>query len=141
MSKSYNNNREWVIALIEAGNATRKSICEEVGFKPASLASILTQLRLMGKFPMTNEDGTLRFGTAEEYEASQANRGHSAKTPEEKLASARKMLERNKKLVDKLDGRDDTLSQLKLAVAQANVELYDFIVDALEKGETSVDED
>lgn len=141
MSK-FANNREWVISLIEAGTATRKSICEEIGFKPASLASVFTQLRLMGKYPMTNEDGTLYFGTAEQYEAAQASRGTGAasKTPEEKLASARKMLERNQKLVEKLSDRSDELAQLKLAVAEAQVALYEYIIGTLEAGEDT-DED
>lgn len=138
---SYANHREHVIALIEEGNATRKSICEEIGFKPASLASVFTQLRLMGKYPMTDEDGILRFGTADEYAEAQANRGagKAAKTPEEKLESAKKMLARNEKLAAKLESKDGELANLKLAVAVANVALYTYLVEALENGETEVD--
>ena len=53
---SYSNNREHVLALINAGGATRKSICDTIGFKNTSLASVFSQLRLMGQYPVEDAD-------------------------------------------------------------------------------------
>jgi hypothetical protein len=71
---SYPNHREHAIALINEGGATRASLCETLGIKPTSLATVFSQLRLMGKCPIEDDNKVLRIGTPEEYEALKPSR-------------------------------------------------------------------
>lgn len=88
------NNREKCIALINNGGATKQSLMDDLGINDKSLASLFSQLRLMGHFNLKNEDGSYRLGTEEEYEAARpVGKGSSTatpKTPEEVLEMAAK---------------------------------------------------
>lgn len=68
----FQNKREHTLWLIEQGGATNEIIEETVGISNKSRGTIFAQLRLMGKYPMADENGVYRIGTAEEFEAKKA---------------------------------------------------------------------
>lgn len=133
------NNRERAIALINEGTYTRKALCETMNVKPASLASVFSQLRLMGQYPMENENGILYLGTAEEYEAKRATRGgaKAPRTPEEAFCAAQKRENRAYGALDKAkkayDAKNDRESELRLTVAHAEVNLAEFLMEKAEQ--------
>ena len=65
----FQNKREHTLWLIEQGGATNEIIEETVGISNKSRGTIFAQLRLMGKYPMADENGVYHIGTAEEFEA------------------------------------------------------------------------
>lgn len=136
----YANNREHVLALINEGGYTRKALCEAVGIKPASLATVFTQLRLMGQYPMENEDKTLRIGTKEEWEAFTANRASAAKreprTPLEAYCMAAKREGRAASKSTKADKAYEAdpskENELRKALAEAEYNLAAYLVEQAE---------
>lgn len=68
----FQNKREHTLWLIEQGGATNKIIEETVGISNKSRGTIFAQLRLMGKYPLVDENGVYRIGTADEFEAKKA---------------------------------------------------------------------
>ena len=68
----FQNKREHTLWLIEQGGATNEIIEETVGISNKSRGTIFAQLRLMGKYPMADENGVYRIGTADEFEAKKA---------------------------------------------------------------------
>lgn len=92
----FKNKREHVTYLIEQGTYNRDQIVAEAGVTEKSFGSICSTLRLMGKYPHKNEDGTWKFISQEEYETivadREANRGEKAEplTPEQRLERAQK---------------------------------------------------
>lgn len=68
----FQNKREHTLWLIEQGGATNEIIEETVGISNKSRGTIFAQLRLMGKYPMADENGVYHIGTAEEFEAKKA---------------------------------------------------------------------
>ncbi len=106
MSENQMSKRDIVAKEIEKGGATMESLCAAADCKYASIMSILSTLRLMGKcavkdVPVKTKDGkeemTYRFVTADEWDKMKAEqaanaktRKTSAKTPEEQLAMAEK---------------------------------------------------
>lgn len=105
--------RDIVVQEIEKGGATMDSLCKAADCKYASIMSIFSTLRLMGKcavkdVPGKDKDGnaimTYRFVDVNEWEKIKAKRSaeastrtSSARTPEQVLAAAEKKLERCKK--------------------------------------------
>ena len=84
----FQNKREHTLWLIEQGGATNEIIEETVGISNKSRGTIFAQLRLMGKYPMADENGVYRIGTADEFEAKKAAAAANRKptktlTPEE----------------------------------------------------------
>lgn len=68
----FQNKREHTLWLIEQGGATNEIIEETVGISNKSRGTIFAQLRLMGKYPMADENGVYRIGTADDFEAKKA---------------------------------------------------------------------
>lgn len=68
----FQNKREHTLWLIKQGGATNEIIEETVGISNKSRGTIFAQLRLMGKYPMADENGVYRIGTADEFEAKKA---------------------------------------------------------------------
>lgn len=66
------NKREHTLWLIEQGGATNESIEAATEMTNKSRGTIFAQLRLMGKYPMADENGVYHIGTAEEFEAKKA---------------------------------------------------------------------
>lgn len=137
----YANNREHVLALINEGGYTRASLCEAVGIKPASLATVFTQLRLMGKYPMENEDKTLRIATQEEWEVHKASAGAGTKreprTPQEAYCAA---LKREGRCATKSAKADKAFeadrsreNELRKNVADAEYALAAYLVEVAER--------
>ena len=126
---SYPNHREHVIALINEGTATRASLCEVLNIKPTSLASIFSQLRLMGKCPIEDDNKILRLGTTEEYDALKATKTSNKKvlTPEEQLDAANKRVDRATKAYDKATENKNqdksAKTKWKFKAAEAELEL------------------
>lgn len=131
----FKNNREHVLFLINEGGATTASLTGTVGIKPASLASVFVQLRLMGKFPIKNEDGTFYIGTEDEYEASKATRTSSAprvaRTPQEVFDMARKRVARAEKAFASASALDhaDKKNELRHLIANAELDLARILLD------------
>lgn len=136
----YANNREHVLALISEGGYTRKALCEAVNIKPASLATVFTQLRLMGHYPMENEDKTLRIGTKDEWDAFTANRATAAKreprTPQEAYCMAAKREGRAASKSSKADKAYEAdpskENELRKALADAEYNLAAYLVELAE---------
>ncbi len=126
---SYPNHREHAIALINEGGATRASLCETLGIKPTSLATVFSQLRLMGKCPIEDDNKVLRIGTPEEYEALKTVKTSNKKvlTPEEQLDAANKRVDRATKAYDRAaENKNQDKSaktKWKFKAAEAELEL------------------
>lgn len=94
-------NRLIIKEMIEAGGATKKGIQTELGITSASLATNFTYLRLMGHYPVADENGVLSFVDAVEWEKIQTDKKANArkattkKTPEERLVAAEKRVVRS----------------------------------------------
>jgi FtsZ-interacting cell division protein ZipA len=135
---------------IEAGGATKESLMEVAECSAASLATNFTYLRLMGFYPVKDEDGTYSFVTEEEWEEIQTERKANAKTrkpakaktPEEALAAAQKRYARCEKAAANAAERkerspNEELVILRHVIAQAEFKLA-YI--ALRSAEASVAE-
>lgn len=135
----FNNNRERALSLIKEGSYTRKSLCEVMDVKPASLASVFSQLRLMGYYPMEDDEHTLYIGTQEEYEAKRADRGtaKAPRTPEEIFLAAQKRENRAYGALDKAEkamvAKGNREAELRLAVAKAEVALAEHLMEKAEQ--------
>lgn len=142
---SYPNHREHVIALINEGSATRASLCETLNIKPTSLASIFSQLRLMGKCPIEDDNKVLRLGTPEEYDALKATKTSNKKvlTPEEQLDAAAKRVDRATKAFDKAtENKNQDKSpktKWKFKAAEAELELAKIALAELTGATAAVD--
>jgi hypothetical protein len=124
------NKREIIAQAIEAGGATKESLMITAEVNAAGLASQFTYLRLTGKYPVKQEDGSFKFVTAEIWEEMKASAATGrvagpTKTPAEQLIALEK---REAKQVAALDKRQEAYnadkSKLnKLKLQRANVEL------------------
>lgn len=121
------NNRERAMALINAGGATKQSLMEQLNVSDKSLASLFAQLRLMGHYPIKNEDGTYRLGDLAEYEASK---------PEPKAKAEPKFLTKEQRIerAEKRETRAATAATNAAKAYEANpcrkTELRKIIADA-----------
>ncbi len=147
--------REIIIQEIEKGGATMDSLKEAADCKYESVMSIFSMLRLMGKCPVKQEDGTYKFVTLEEWEELKAERAANAKTksskpktPEEILKAAEKALARAEKAYSLAKERfekspDDHVldlkcqkAELELALAKINFnEAQDAVTEEAEEAE------
>jgi hypothetical protein len=82
--------RDEIYEAIMKGGATTESLLELTGTTKKGLASQMTYLRMMGKCPMKQEDGTFTIVTPEEWAASRESSGTPGKilTPEERVEKA-----------------------------------------------------
>lgn len=136
------NNRERCIALINAGGATKQSLCEALSINDKSLASIFAQLRLMGHYNIKNEDGTLRLGTFEEYEAAKPapkpRKESTPKSPEQVLEAAQKRETKaataSTNAKAKYEANPCRENELRMIIADAELELASILLGKAEAG-------
>lgn len=123
--------RDQIHEAIMQGGATKESLLELTGTTEKGLASQFTYLRMMGKCPMKQEDGTWKIVSAEEWDAHRASgTGKAGKilTPQERVDKANKRSKRAASAYDNAKKRadansDDRLSELKLIKTEAEFEI------------------
>lgn len=136
------NKREHTLWLIEQGGATNESIEETVGISNKSRGTIFAQLRLMGKYPMADENGVYRIGTADEFEAKKAAAAANRKptktlTPEEALEKAKARETKASKALTTASARlnmnpDSRELQLRHRIAELELELASVLLSEAE---------
>jgi hypothetical protein len=138
----FQNKREHTLWLIEQGGATNEIIEETVGISNKSRGTIFAQLRLMGKYPMADENGVYRIGTAEEFEAKKAAAAANRKptktlTPEETLEKAKARETKASKALTTASARlnmnpDSRELQLRHRIAELELELASVLLSEVE---------
>lgn len=145
---NYKNNRERVIALVEAGGATKQSLCEACGFNEKSLASVFAQLRLMGKFNIKDENGVYSLvdeATWNEHRASSSK--VQPKTPKEAYDAAVKREQRaataQMNAEKRFNADSSRENELRKIIADAELELASILVGKAEEnlGATGIEPD
>lgn len=136
------NKREHTLWLIEQGGATNKSIEAATEMTNKSRGTIFAQLRLMGKYPMADENGVYHIGTAEEFEAkkaaSAANRKPAvALTPAQALEKAKARETKASKALTTASARlnmnpDSRELQLRHRIAELELELASVLLSEVE---------
>ena len=136
------NKREHTLWLIEQGGATNESIEAATEMTNKSRGTIFAQLRLMGKYPMADENGVYHIGTAEEFEAKKAAAAANRKptvalTPEETLARAKKREANASKALTTASTRlnmnpDSRELQLRHRIAELELELASVLLSEVE---------
>lgn len=140
---TYANKREHLLALIKEGTYTREQLLEKVECTSKSMGTLFTYLRMMGHFPMKAEDGTYYLGTQEAYEAQRAEAKTKAPTKvltqEERIEAAQKREHRAAgaltKATERFEKDGSRENELRLAVAQAEMELATYLVYKAEQNE------
>ena len=135
---NYKNNRERVIALVEAGGATKQSLCEACGFNEKSLASVFAQLRLMGKYNIKDENGVYSLvdeATWNEHRASSSK--VQPKTPKEAYDAAVKREQRaataQMNAEKRFNADNSRENELRKIIADAELELASILVGKAEE--------
>lgn len=135
---NYKNNRERVIHLVEAGGATKQSLCEACGFNEKSLASVFAQLRLMGKYNIKDENGVYSLvdeATWNEHRASSSK--VQSKTPKEAYDAAVKREQRaataQMNAEKRLNADNSRENELRKIIADAELELASILVGKAEE--------
>lgn len=136
------NKREHTLWLIEQGGATNESIEAATEMTNKSRGTIFAQLRLMGKYPMADENGVYHIGTAEEFEAkkaaSAANRKPAvALTPAQALEKAKARETKASKALTTASARlnmnpDSRELQLRHRIAELELELASVLLSEVE---------
>ena len=135
---NYKNNRERVSALVEAGGATKQSLCEACGFNEKSLASVFAQLRLMGKYNIKDENGVYSLvdeATWNEHKASSSK--VQSKTPKEAYDAAVKREQRaataQMNAEKRFNADNSRENELRKIIADAELELASILVGKAEE--------
>lgn len=138
----FQNKREHTLWLIEQGGATNEIIEETVGISNKSRGTIFAQLRLMGKYPMVDENGVYRIGTADEFEAKKAAAVANRKpiktlTPAETLEKAKARETKASKALTTASARlnmnpDSRELQLRHRIAELELELASVLLSEVE---------
>ena len=138
----FQNKREHTLWLIEQGGATNEIIEETVGISNKSRGTIFAQLRLMGKYPMADENGVYRIGTAVEFEAKKAAAAANRKprvvlTPAQALEKAKARETKASKALTTASARlnmnpDSRELQLRHRIAELELELASVLLSEVE---------
>lgn len=138
----FQNKREHTLWLIEQGGATNEIIEETVGISNKSRGTIFAQLRLMGKYPMADENGVYHIGTAEEFEAKKAaaavnRKPRVALTPAQALEKAKARETKASKALTTASARlnmnpDSRELQLRHRIAELELELASVLLSEVE---------
>jgi len=144
--------RTVILEAIQAGGATKESLMELAECSSASLATNFTYLRLMGKYPVKNDDDTFAIVTEAEWAEITADRKAKAvdrkvstpKTPVELFKMAEKRLERCNKALEVAQQKaehfgDSEIVQLRLTITTAEARLAQLCLDDAAKGLTEAD--
>ena len=133
--------RDEIYNAIMAGGATKESLLELTGTTDKGLASQFTYLRMMGKCPMKQEDGTFKIVSAEEWEshrASSAGRAGKILTPQERVERAQKREDRAAKAYTLAEKKaeanpDDELCKLQLIKTEAELKISEIMLGQAEE--------
>lgn len=138
----FQNKREHTLWLIEQGGATNEIIEETVDISNKSRGTIFAQLRLMGKYPMADENGVYHIGTAEEFEAKKAASAANRKpavtlTPAQALEKAKARETKASKALTTASARlnmnpDSRELQLRHRIAELELELASVLLSEVE---------
>lgn len=123
--------RDEIHKAILAGGATKESLLELTGTTEKGLASQFTYLRMTGRCPKKQEDGTFAIISTEEWEAYRASSGGASTanlTPAQKVDRAEKRSKRAVSAYDNAKKRheadpEDRLNELKYVKAEAELEI------------------
>lgn len=136
------NKREHTLWLIEQGGATNESIEAATEMTNKSRGTIFAQLRLMGKYPMADENGVYHIGTAEEFEAKKAASAANRKpavtlTPAQALEKAKARETKASKALTTASARlnmnpDSRELQLRHRIAELELELASVLLSEVE---------
>ena len=136
------NKREHTLWLIEQGGATNESIEAATEMTNKSRGTIFAQLRLMGKYPMADENGVYHIGTAEEFEAKKAAAAANRKptvalTPAQALEKAKARETKASKALTTASARlnmnpDSHELQLRHRIAELELELASVLLSEVE---------
>ena len=143
----FQNKREHTLWLINQGGATNETIEKTVDITNKSRGTIFAQLRLMGHYPMADENGVYHIGTLEEFEAKKAAAAANRKpvktlTPEEALARAKKRESNAAKALTTATAKlglnpDSRELQLRHRIAELDLERASVLLSAVENEPTS----
>lgn len=133
--------RDVIFDAINKGGATRESLLELTGTTEKGLASQFTYLRMMGKCPKKQEDGTYKIVSAEEWNSrSSAGASSVPLTPEQRLEKMEKRSKRASTAYDNAKKRaeieinsENELIQLKFVKAET-----EFKIAEIELGQAQV---
>lgn len=138
----FQNKREHTLWLIEQGGATNESIEAATEMTNKSRGTIFAQLRLMGKYPMADENGVYHIGTAEEFEAKKAASAANRKpavtlTPAQALEKAKARETKASKALTTASARlnmnpDSRELQLRHRIAELELELASVLLSEVE---------
>lgn len=136
------NKREHTLWLIEQGGATNESIEAATEMTNKSRGTIFAQLRLMGKYPMADENGVYHIGTLEEFEAKKAAAAANRKptvalTPAQALEKAKARETKASKALTTASARLDMNPesrelQLRHRIAELELELASVLLSEVE---------
>lgn len=136
------NKREHTLWLIEQGGATNESIEAATEMTNKSRGTIFAQLRLMGKYPMADENGVYHIGAAEEFEAKKAAAAANRKpavtlTPAQALEKAKARETKASKALTTASARlnmnpDSRELQLRHRIAELELELASVLLSEVE---------
>jgi len=123
--------RDEIYKAIMKGGATKESLLTLTGTTEKGLASQFTYLRMTGKCPQKQEDGTFKIISADEWEATRGTAGtksDAALSPADKEKKAAKRAERAQSAYDnaskKLEASpEDVLTKLKFTKAEAELKI------------------
>jgi len=138
--------RDIIAEAINAGGATKESLMKVAKVNSAGLSSQFTYLRLTGKFPIKQEDGTFAFVDADKWEEMKASAGtRKATAPKKSLAERLEAAtKRQVKLQDAYVKKEEAftkdaseMNRLRLAKADAEVGIVNLELDELNAEEVA----
>ena len=112
--------RDIIYDRIMQGGATKEILMEVAEVNDKGLASQMTYLRLMGKCPMKQDDGTYKIVTREEWDAYQESRAgvgggsRAPQTPAKRKELAEKRVKRAASALDNAQKKFDAASDVLL---------------------------
>jgi len=137
--------RDQIYEAIQAGGATKESLLDLTGTTDKGLASQFTYLRMMGKCPMRQEDGTFKIVSTDEWEAHRASSASApsiALTPAERVDKAQKREKRASTAYDNAKKRaeansEDQLAQLQMNKAEIELQISSILLSQAEEALTT----
>ena len=139
--------RDVIYEAIMQGGATQESLLALTGTTPKGLASQFTYLRMMGKCPMKQDDGTYTIVSSEVWEASRGSSGSTAApaNPVVRFQRAEKRLVRTEtahsNAIERAQKSDDILNQLKLQKAEAEFKIAEIEFTAAKEAYDALSEE
>jgi hypothetical protein len=133
--------RDVIYEAIMKGGATRESLLELTGTTEKGLASQFTYLRMTGRCPMKQEDGTYKIISEEEWAALRASSGGvgtKALTPKERVEKAQKRANRASTAYTNAEAKaeanpDDQIAQLMFQKADAELQISEIMLGQAEE--------